>query len=254
MNKIEIGFAKFRNQFNTIFPNNKKRLFSSAIVTAAGSGQRMGGVSKQLLTIGNKPCVLHSLLAFQLCREIDEIIIVAKADEISTMENICHENKITKLKAVVPGGNTRQESVSNGFLAVSKKSDLVAIHDAARPFIQPCHVTLLLNEARRYGASCAAKKMSDTVKRSGENGFILDTIPRDDLYTVQTPQVFKTDLYRASLAMAQKDGITVTDDCALAEHAGFSVKLCDLPILNLKITTESDLALANLLIKEKENA
>lgn len=254
MTKIEIGFAKFRNHLNAIFPNKKKRLFSSAIITAAGSGRRMGGVSKQLLMIGNKPCVLHSLLAFQNCDEIDEIIIVAKINEIAIMENICRENGISKLKAVVSGGDTRQESVSNGFSAVSKKSDLVAIHDGARPLIQSHHITQLLNEARQYGASCAAKKMSDTVKRVREDGFILDTVPREDLFTVQTPQVFKTDLYRVALALAQKDGISVTDDCALAEHAGFSVKLCDLAMLNLKITTESDVSLANLLIGEKEHA
>lgn len=254
MTRIEIGFAKFRNKLNSIFPSDKKHLFASAIVTAAGSGQRMGGVSKQLLVIGNMPCILYSLLAFQECDGIDEIVIVAKSDEIPEMEKICRDHNITKMKAVVSGGNTRQESVSKGFLAISKKSDLVAIHDAARPFIQPCNVDFLLNEARRFGASCAAKKMTDTVKRADGNNIILETVPRDDLYTVQTPQVFKTDLYRAALAIAQKDGIAVTDDCALAEHAGFSVRLCDLPILNLKITTESDVVLANILMKEREDA
>ena len=241
MSKIEICAIKVQNALNRAFPSNKYKHFSSAIVTAAGSGMRMGGISKQLLELCGKPCLVHSLLAFQNCDEISEIVIVAKKGEEEIIRNLCHQFKISKLSAIVFGGNTRQESVSNGFESISKKSDFVLIHDAARPLIDPNSISKLLKEAHRFGASCAAKKITDTIKRSDDHGFILKTVPREDLYSVQTPQVFKTDLYRVSLALAKKDQIEVTDDCSLAEHAGFSVKLCDIEIPNIKLTTKEDI-------------
>lgn len=254
MKGLEVGFVKFRNQLNRLFPHNKNHYYSSAIITAAGSGQRMGGVSKQLLNLCGKPCILYSLSAFQNCKEIDEIIVVAKESEIQVIESICKENNITKLKGVVPGGSTRQESVANGYFAISKGSDLVAIHDAARPMILPEHIEFLLKNAKRYGASCAAKKVTDTVKRADKSEFITQTISRDNLYTVQTPQVFLSDLYRVSLAVAKKTGVAVTDDCALAENAGFSIKLCDLGIYNLKLTTKDDVTFVESYLREREHA
>lgn len=253
MTKLEIGAVKFRNRLNQIFPGNQKHLFSTGIITAAGSGNRMGGVSKQLMEIGGKPCVLYSLLAFQNCREIDEIIVVAKEEEISIIQSIALENKITKLSCVVPGSATRQGSVLNGFLSVNKKCELVAIHDGARPLIRPEQITILLENARRWGASCFAKKMTDTVKIAKEGGLIDRTLPRDELFAVQTPQVFKADLYRASLAIAQKDQIQATDDCALAECAGFPIKLVEFSEHNIKLTHPQDKILVECILKERDN-
>ncbi len=254
MKSFEIGLVKFRNQLNRAFPHGKKHLFSSAIVTAAGSGQRMGGVSKQLMLLSGKPCILYSLLSFQNCKDIDEIVIVAKEGEVDVMKKLCRDHNISKLSSVVTGGSTRQESVANGFSAVSKQCELVAIHDAARPLILPEHIEILLQNARRYGAACAAKKVTDTVKRIGKNELISQTVPRDDLYTVQTPQVFKADLYRVSLALAEQSRCAVTDDCALAENAGFPVKLCELGIHNLKLTTQEDITFIESYLKEREDA
>ncbi len=253
MLKLEIASLKFQNALNKAFPNSKKEYFSSAIITAAGSGTRMGGVSKQLLDLCGKPCLAYSLLAFQNCIDISEIIIVARESEKEIIQKICTNYGITKLKAIVFGGETRQASVSNGFSAINISSDFVLIHDAARPLILPESITKLLKDARRYGAATAAKKISDTIKRSLDGKFISETVPREDLFSVQTPQVFKTDLYRVALALAEKDQITVTDDCSLAEHAGFSVKLCDLGIQNLKLTTSEDLNLVKSILMEREN-
>lgn len=253
MNQLEIGLIKFKNQLNRVFPTGKTRFFSSAIITAAGSSNRMGGVSKQLMNLNGKPCILYSLLAFQQCDDVDEIIVVTKEEEAKTVERICYDYNVTKLAAIVPGGNTRQESVTKGFLALSKHSDFVAIHDAARPLILSSHVSALIQAAKKWGASCAARRMIDTVKKATEQGFIVETVPRDDLYTVQTPQVFKADLYRVALALAEKNGISVTDDCALAEHAGFLVKLCELGAPNMKLTTPEDVSLIEQLLKEREH-
>ena len=252
MNKIEIGAVKIRNTLNKLFPGKIESRFASAIITAGGSGTRLGGEPKQLREICGRPCILYSLIAFQQCESIDEIIVVVRAGQEDTVSSLCHENGISKLSAVVCGGESRQESVSKGFSAISKKSNMVAIHDAARPLILPCQISKLLDEASRYGAATAARSASDTLKR-GENGFIAQTVSRQDLYMVQTPQVFKSDLYRVSLALAEKDGFVVTDDCSLAEHAGFSVKLCDINGPNYKLTTQEDLETISSILKEREN-
>ncbi len=253
MTKLEIAAVKIQNKLQAAFPAPYKKLYSSAIITAAGNGTRMGGIPKQLMSLVGKPCILYSLLAFQNCPDIQEIIVVSRPEDLPEIEKICTENRITKLSALVEGGATRQDSVANGFLKVNPKSDLVAIHDAARPLISSAQIIKLLEAAKRYGASCAAKKITDTVKKAKKGGFISETVPRDDLYSVQTPQVFKTDLYRVALSLAHRDKIVVTDDCSLAEHAGFSVKLCELKEPNMKITLPEDLDLITFYLKEKEN-
>ncbi len=253
MTDFEIRAVKFRSKLNRVFPSSKTKFFCSAIICAGGSGTRMGGVAKQLLSLRGLPCILYSLLAFQACDEISELIVVGRKEERDIIESLCHMHKITKLKAVVLGGDTRQASVMNGFLQISPKSEIVAIHDAARPLITPEQISRLIQTAKRYGASCFAKKMTDTVKRADEKGMITDTIPRESLYTVQTPQVFKTDIYRVSTALAQKSGAVVTDDCALVEMAGFPIKLVEFSEPNLKLTTPEDVGIISGILKEREN-
>lgn len=253
MNKLEIAAVKLRNSIHKLFPGDYEKFFSSGIITAGGSGTRLGGEPKQLRFINGKPCILYSLLAFQACSEINEIIVVVRSGQENVINDLCRENKISKLSAIVVGGDTRQDSVRRGFLKISPKSNMVAIHDAARPLILPSQISLLLKEANRYGASSAAKMVTDTVKRANSNCMILETVPRENLFSVQTPQVFKADLYRVALAIADQDGFEVTDDCSLAEHAGFSVKLCDLGAPNFKITTEDDLITITSILKERKN-
>jgi len=253
MTKLEICAVKVKNKLDQVFPSAKKKWFCSAVITAAGSGSRMGGVSKQTLSLNNKPCIAYSLIAFQNCIDIDEIIITAKADEIELLREISNKFGITKLKDIVPGGSTRQESVSKGFSAVSDKSDIVAIHDAARPLIQPNQISELIYNTKRYGAATAAMPMYDTVKRGDKNSLIVETVPRDDLFTVQTPQVFKTDLYRVALALAEKESFSATDDTSLAEFAGFPVKLCQVSAMNTKLTTSFDVEIITSILKEREN-
>lgn len=254
MNKIEIAAVKIQNSINRIFPGEYEKKFSSAIITAGGSGTRLGGAPKQLRKICDVPCILYSLLAFQNCKEIDEIVVVVRDGQQNEVAELCRTHDISKLTSIVAGGNSRQESVSNGFFAISKKSNMVAIHDAARPLILPHQISDLLEKANRYGAATAAKKASDTMKRADKNAMILETVPREDLYNVQTPQVFKVDLYRVSLALANKDGFVVTDDCSLAEHAGFPVKLVELDGPNFKLTTEDDLVTITSVLKERKHA
>lgn len=254
MTGIEIKTVKFRNRFNQIVTGGKTRLFVSAIVAAAGSGERMGGVSKPLISLCGKPCIAYSLEAFQESGQVDEIIVVAKPEEVEEIQNIGALYRITKLAQIVHGGATRQESVARGFEAVHKKSGIVAIHDAARPLISTADINALIAQAKRFGAAAAASKVTDTVKKAAKNQFSEGTVPRELLYTVQTPQVFKTDLYRAALALALRDKLETTDDTALAEHAGFKVRLCESGNCNLKITVPNDLELIQALLKERRNS
>jgi 2-C-methyl-D-erythritol 4-phosphate cytidylyltransferase len=194
---------------------------------------------------------MYSLRAFSQCEKVGEIIISVRECDQEAVEALCGRYCSNKPFSVVIGGETRQESVANAFSHVHEKSDFVMIHDAARPLIGEREILLLIEKGKRYGAACAGEKVIDTVKEIGKNGFISKTVPRDHLYTVQTPQIFRTDLYRVALALAKRDGIAVTDDCALAEHAGFSVHICELGIFNLKLTTMQDVEKIEMIIREK---
>ena len=252
MKSLEIGAVKIRTGLNRIFPSNKKDFFCSAIITAAGSGQRMGGVSKSLVSLLGIECISYSLRAFDQSSMIREIIVTTRAEDEDKISQVCKNLNLTTPIKVVMGGSTRQESVALGFAAISANSDFVAIHDGARPLIKTKEINQLLELAKRYGSSCASKKMVDTVKR-GINGMIAETVPRDDLYTVQTPQVFRADIYRVALAIAQRDQFQGTDDCSLVEHAGFPIRLCECEGENRKMTTPDDVSVIERLLEVTKN-
>lgn len=253
MTKFEIAAVKARRVLHRLVPGNGKRPFSSVVLTAAGSGERMGGVCKALFPLNGKPCIRYSLELFQDCDFIDEIIITVRKEDRPAIEKFLSANAFQKVKTVVLGGSTRQESVKNGFLAISKESELVWIHDAARPALTKRDLDLLYKTVCRRGAATASNTMTDTVKRTGKGGVITETVPRMDLVTVQTPQVFRTDLYRVALAYAEKDGIEATDDCSLAQHAGFSVYPCETSRENLKLTTPDNAPTLERILKEKDS-
>lgn len=224
--------------------------FVSAVIVAGGSGSRMGNMSrtKQLTEIDGIPVIVRTLLAFQSCTQIDEIIVVARKDELSLYEDFKKKYGITKLVRAVSGGDTRRESVLSGVSAISEASEYVAIHDGARCLITPDMILSVLKKACACGAAAAAERMTDTVKRCDENGFITDTLDRSDLWRAQTPQAFKTSLYLASAYTAEAEGFEATDDCMLAEHIGFKVGLVDCGRENIKITTREDLIIAEAIL------
>jgi len=250
-----IGLKKAACKISTILDsitrNDVKYHFCSGIITAAGSGMRMGGISKQLISLFDKEVICYSIEAFEECEDIDEIIIVAKVDEIKTIEEIVKKHFYKKVKKIIEGGPTRQESVSKGFFAINKKSEYVAIHDGARPLITPTQISSLLKTAYKNGASCAAYKIVDTLKLADKNDSILKTVDRTDLWAVQTPQIFRCDIYNVSLALAKRDEISVTDDCSLVEHAKFPIKLIDTGKENIKLTTKDDIVLVENLLKAR---
>lgn len=223
---------------------------TSAIIVAAGNSTRMGkGVAKQFLEVDGAPVLARTLLAFEKSGYIDEIIVVAQAQHHADILDMCCKYDIKKPLKTVPGGDTRTESVKNGFNAISDKAKFVAIHDGARCLVTPAMIKKVLRAAYLHKAATAACPVTDTVKMATKRGFIEKTLDRDKVYLVQTPQVFHADLYRAALANAKEKSFT--DDNQLIENVGIPVKLVDTGTENIKITHPEDIERAQMILESR---
>ena len=239
---------KLKNLFRALFPNESKHC--TAIIVAGGSGSRMGTeATKQMINIDGLPTVVRTLSVFEGCERIKDIIVVSKKDEMRYYELFIKKYGFKKIKKIVCGGATRQESVLNGFKAIDDKCDFVAIHDAARCLVTEKNICDVLKEAEKYNAASACCSAKDTVKIVDENGFVTSTPERELVRYAQTPQIFKADLYRAAAFYALKKGFSATDDNSLAEFIGAKVKMVDCGYENFKITTAEDLHLAEAIIQ-----
>lgn len=218
-----------------------------AVILAAGNSARMG-FSKMTAALCGKPVILHTLTAFQNTDCVDAILLVARAQDKLFFEQLCNENGITKLCGVCVGGATRQQSAENSLLSLPADTDLIAVHDGARPLVTADIITRVVDAAKAHGAAAAAMPVKDTIKVVDENGFIAATPDRSALWQVQTPQVFGVRQYKAAFAAAKAAGVDLTDDCQLFERAGKPVKLVEGSYENLKITTPEDLILASALL------
>ena len=226
--------------------------FTSAIIAAAGLSERFGGTTtKQMTELCGCPVLLHTLRAYQNTECIHEIIIVAKRNEIPFWETVCKNHEMTKVTKIIPGGLTRQDSVLNGLDAVSEYSKFVAIADGARCLITPEQITAVCRAAYKYKAATAAHRSTDTVKIADKNGFIESTPDRDKIWLAQTPQVFKTKLFRAAAYTALKKGYKATDDNSLVENVKHPVRLVECGAQNIKITTQEDMIIAEGVIKSR---
>jgi len=221
-------------------PGTTKRRKSGVIITAAGNGSRMGNVAKQLLEIAGKPVVYYSLAAFENSVNVDEIVVVTRQEDISAIRDIVEKYGFKKVSHITAGGATRDESVKNGFEKLSGDMKYVAIHDAARPLITTEKIDFVFRDAYKYGSACAVAKVTDTVKKNDGCGFIQKTLPREELFCAQTPQIFACDIYRTALSLHLKEKKPVTDDCSIVENAGFKIKLSDINSPNMKLTVPYD--------------
>ncbi len=218
-----------------------KKLFNSAVILAAGSGSRFDAErKKQFAEIDGIPVIVRSASAFNDCDFISEIVVVTVANEVDGCRKILEDAGITKLTKVVAGGSTRQKSSKIGFDNVNPLCDYVAIHDAARCLVTEQMIYDTFEAAYSYGASAAAEKVVDTVKRADAAGLVKETLDRREIWLAKTPQTFKAEVYRAASYMAEKDGFEGTDDVSLAEHLGFKVKLTDCGTENIKLTYPED--------------
>ena len=219
-----------------------------AVIVAAGSATRMGGIDKVMAELKGEPMIVRTVRAFQQCDAIREIVIVTREDLIRPISSLCA--KMDKVKIVVAGGKSRQESVWLGLNSLSKDVKLAAIHDGARPLISQAVIDRTVRAAHSYGAAAPAIPVKDTVKVV-KSGLVMATPDRDTLRAVQTPQVFDFDLLRGALKKAEEEGASVTDDCSAVERMGMSVKIVEGDENNLKVTTPLDLKIAELLLEDE---
>lgn len=228
--------------------------YTSCVILAAGAGSRFGteNGTKQNVSVCGIPAVARTALAFQESDLIDEIVLVGRKEELPILNSYKEKYEISKVGAVVEGGDSRDKSSYLGFGAINKKSSFVTIHDAARCLVTPEMINDAVLAAYKFGAAASAEMVVDTVKKCSADGFIEKTVDREGLWLIKTPQVFKKSIYLVSAALAKKDGLAVTDDCMMAEHAGFSVKLVDCGRENIKLTTRNDLSLAETIVKKRE--
>lgn len=228
-----------------------KRPKTAALILAGGSGTRLGAkTTKQQIEICGKSVVCHTITAFESCPYIDEIIIAAKSGEVEIYREMIKKYSFKKIRAVVVGGEDRQSSAFRAFSKISDDIKFVAIHDAARCLITGEMIQKVVVEAFACGAAIAASKAKDTVKIT-ESGIIKETPDRSKIYLASTPQVIRTDIYRASIFTAIKEKFTATDDASLCEHYGFNVRIVDVGDENIKITTPIDLILATALLEKR---
>jgi 2-C-methyl-D-erythritol 4-phosphate cytidylyltransferase/2-C-methyl-D-erythritol 2,4-cyclodiphosphate synthase len=213
----------------------------SAIIPGAGRGERFGKpVNKVLWVVAGKPVLAHTLSVFEKCRAVSEVVLVVGEQEIETADEIVRRFGFTKVSAIVPGGKCRQDSVANGLKRVT--GEIVVIHDAARPLVTCEIIERSIEEAARTGACIAAVPVIDTIK-CVEDGVVGETLDRCNLYAVQTPQTFRTDLIVSAHDRARADGVYATDDAALVERLGIKVTIVPGSYDNIKMTTPEDLDL-----------
>ena len=220
-----------------------------AVIVAAGNASRMGGIDKVMAELKGEPMIVRTVRTFQECDAVSEIVIVTREDLIQPITALCRE--MPKVKAVVCGGTSRQESVGHGLGALSSKVKLAAIHDGARPLITWRVIDRTVRAANSYGAAAPAIPVKDTIKVV-EGRVVKNTPDRSTLFAVQTPQVFDFDLLRAALKKAEADGAAVTDDCSAVELMGMSVKIVEGDEHNIKVTTPMDLKIAEMLLEEEK--
>ena len=223
---------------------------NTAIIVAAGSGTRFGAEKpKQFLEILGKPLIVHTLECFESCPTVDEIVVVLPAAEIGTFRQTVDKYNLKKLVKTVAGGTSRAESVFNGLKLInSKRTQIVAVHDGARPLVSTEEITRTIEKARETGAACLVADVTDTIKEI-RDGKIVGTIDRRGLRRALTPQAFRCEILKLAFEAADLSEAT-TDECFLVEKLGYQISVVEGMEQNIKITTQKDFALAEIFLNE----
>jgi 2-C-methyl-D-erythritol 4-phosphate cytidylyltransferase len=216
-----------------------------AIIVAAGSSRRMGGIDKVFVPLGGKPALVWVLDAFESCELVNQIIVVVNTKNIERCRKLVAEERWSKVSDICAGGRRRQDSVAAG-LSRLNHCQWVIIHDGARPLVTKDLIERGLKAAEETGAAIAAIPVTDTIKIAGDDRIVRQTPPRQNLWAVQTPQVFRLNIIARAYKQAKGE---VTDDASLVEKLGYKVKLYMGSYDNIKITNPDDLALAEALQK-----
>jgi 2-C-methyl-D-erythritol 4-phosphate cytidylyltransferase/2-C-methyl-D-erythritol 2,4-cyclodiphosphate synthase len=217
----------------------------TAVIAAGGRGARIGGDRpKQLIEVGGEAILARSVRAFAAHQAIDEVVVTLPQELVADPPQYLRSADAFAPRTrilVVTGGARRQDSVANGFAAADPRSDVIVVHDAARPFVSADLIGRTIDAATRFGAAIAAIRARDTVKRTAAiDDVVAETLPRDSIYLTQTPQAFRRDVLRDALAIDED----ATDEASLAERAGHPVHIVEGEATNIKITTAEDLVIA----------
>ncbi len=226
---------------------------NTVIILAAGRGTRMKAeMNKQYLLLKGRPIIAHTISVFEKSPLIDEIILVINKNDVDVCKkNILKKYKFKKVKKVIIGGKERQRSVYNGILEVNKKSEVVLIHDGARPIVSDQIIERCIRGAKEYGAVSAGVPIKETIKIMKSDRFVHFTPKRENVWITQTPQAFKTEIIKKAHEIAIEEDVLGTDDAMLIEHIGEKVKMIEGDYENIKITTPEDLITVEAILNHK---
>lgn len=220
----------------------------TAIIVAAGSSERMG-FDKLFAPLAGKPVIAHTIDAFERTECVAEIILVGRDDTLAELRKLLKPQ--TKVKKIVPGGAQRQDSVRTGLDNVDPKNQFVGVHDAARPLITPEKITRVFEACRAHGAAALAEPITDTLKRADVELVVRESVDRDQLYAMQTPQIFARDLLLEAYNAVAAKNMSITDEVSAVEQLGHKVVLVPNQDFNFKITYPRDFPLAEFVITQR---
>jgi 2-C-methyl-D-erythritol 4-phosphate cytidylyltransferase len=222
----------------------------TAIIVAAGDSRRMG-FDKLFVAIAGKPVIAHTICAFQRTNSVNEIIVVAREDRHDEIKTIVRDEKSEKVRSIIPGGKHRQDSVRAGLDHLDSATRWVAVHDAARPLITPEQIERVFQQCANHGAAALAEPINDTLKRADSDLLVSGSVDRDQLYAMQTPQIFERQLIEEAYRAVCAENIFVTDEVSVVERMGRKVVLVVNSDFNFKITYPRDLPLADFVLKQR---
>ncbi len=218
------------------------------IIVAAGASSRMGGINKQFMPIVGVPVIARTLMAFERCNDISKIVVVTSKESVLDVQLLCEKYAISKLCDIVVGGSNRHQSVMAGIDRLDNDDKKVLIHDGARPFVETCTISAVVDALNHFDAALCVSKINDTVKMVDGDGLVKSTIDRSMLYAAQTPQGVDLEKYKSACKNLENVE-ALTDDASIMEEAGYAVKAVVGSGRNIKITTPDDISIAEALVK-----
>lgn len=233
-----------------LFRKKQKEPHCSVVVVAAGSSERMGS-DKMLMTLGAKPVIIRTLMAFQQSPMVDDIVVVTRQEKIMGLADMIKLYDISKVTQVISGGATRMESALAGVSAVKEGAKLIAIHDGARPLVTQGVIRRVVEAANEHMAAVPAVPCVDTMKQVNQEGVVIGSVDRSSVVRVQTPQVFDADLIKGALSRAVEKNLPLTDDCSAMEMMGVKTYVVEGDAGNIKLTEPDDMILAEAILKNR---
>ena len=224
----------------------------TSIIVAGGSSRRMG-FDKTFAMLGARPVVAHSIAAFEASGAVGEIIVVGREDRLAELGETVAHNRFQKVRHIVHGGEHRQDSVRQGLRHVSRNCMFVAVHDAARPLVQPAQIERVFEAAQAHGAASLAARVTDTLKRATEDRIVCGSVDREHLYAMQTPQIFARELLLDAYNTVASENLSITDEVSAVENIGRPVVLVPNDDFNFKITFPADLVLAEMVLRQRSS-